>query len=387
MNIANFIETQYRELEDKLNYEYIDLYESFSNIKLREVLSTLHSILIEKYKLMNSRLPTNENTNHYWAEDSRILLDAISMIKSLKQALKNTIYSFEIDEYYEKILRKSEEFLETYGGSQIPMHMEKIELYYTIPIFRKSDSIKINNIAEDNYFEIKLIGAGSYAQVFKYEDKFYNKIFALKRAKKDLSQKELIRFKNEFEKMKELNSPYIVEVFRYDENKNEYIMEYMNYTLQEYINKNNSKLTLIQRKNIINQILKGFMYIHSKGYLHRDISPKNILLKEYEDVLVAKISDFGLVKIPNSDLTTVNTEFKGYFNDPQLMVDGFDTYDIEHETYALTRLIYFILTGKTNVSKDKNSSIAAFIEKGISVNKNLRFKNVDEIFIDLKKIK
>lgn len=130
MNISNFIETQYRELNEKLNYEFIDLYESFDNIKLKEILSTLYSILVEKYKLINSRLPTNENTNHYWAEDSRTLLDAISMIKSLRQALKNTIYAFEIDEYCEEILKKSEGFLERSGGSEIPTHMDKIELYY-----------------------------------------------------------------------------------------------------------------------------------------------------------------------------------------------------------------------------------------------------------------
>lgn len=85
--------------------------------------------------------------------------------------------------------------------------------------------------------------------------------------------------------------------------------------------------------------------------LHRDISPENILIKEYEDTLVIKISDFGLVKIPDSELTTIHTEFKGRFNDPELIVVGFDTYGILHETYALTRIIYYIMTGKTNTEK------------------------------------
>ncbi|XQF94187.1 protein kinase domain-containing protein (plasmid) [Pseudoalteromonas espejiana] len=49
--------------------------------------------------------------------------------------------------------------------------------------------------------------------------------------------------------------------------------------------------------------------------MHRDISPKNILLKEYDDVAVVKIADFGLVKIVDSELTSENTDFKGYYND------------------------------------------------------------------------
>ena len=50
-------------------------------------------------------------------------------------------------------------------------------------------------------------------------------------------------------------------------------------------------------------------------------------------------------------LTTVNTEFKGYFNDPALVVEGFNTYGIVHETYALTRVIYFVMTGKLILKK------------------------------------
>lgn len=69
------------------------------------------------------------------------------------------------------------------------------------------------------------------------------------------------------------------------------------------------------------------------------------------------------------------------------MTDGFNTYNMEHETYALTRLIYFVLTGKTNVSKNENINLKSFIEKGISVNKKLRFKNVEEIIAEVKRIK
>lgn len=125
----------------------------------------------------------------------------------------------------------------------------------------------------------------------------------------------------------------------------------------------------IKRKNIVNQILRAFQYIHSKNLLHRDISPKNILLKLYEDVIVVKISDFGLVKIPDSQLTTVNTDFKGYFNDPSLIVEGFDKYSMVHETYALTRLIYYIMTGKTNLSDINGSDMCAFVAKGLSADK------------------
>lgn len=100
----------------------------------------------------------------------------------------------------------------------------------------------------------------------------------------------------------------------------------MDYTLDSYITKYNSSLSLPQRKGIVKQILHAFNYIHSQKILHRDISPNNILVKKYADVIVVKIADFGLVKIPESSLTSFSTEFKGSFNDPALVLDGFESY-------------------------------------------------------------
>ena len=208
----------------------------------------------------------------------------------------------------------------------------------------------------------------------------------MKRAKKELNEKELIRFKREFDQQHEFNSPYIAEVYRYNDADNEYIMEFMDCTLNKYIEKNNSKLTVSQRKGLAHQVLRAFQYIHAKGLLHRDVSSKNILLKLYDDVPIVKVADFGLVKIPDSTLTTVNTEFKGYFNDPALVVEGFDSYNVLHETYALTRLLYFIMTGKTNTEKIKDSNLKIFIEKGLSSDKKQRFQTMLELAREFKKI-
>ena len=60
------------------------------------------------------------------------------------------------------------------------------------------------------------------------------------------------------------------------------------------------------------------------------------------------------MKIPDSTLTSENTDLKGYFNDPALVIEGFSNYGIEHETYALTRLVSYILTGKINLDKVKD---------------------------------
>lgn len=391
MNIENYIESQYRELLlcSQINAEYSDLYKSFRNQKLREILMTLHHDLVGLFRTMNERLPTGEHEAHFWAEPSRDLIKRIEIIFSLVSSLKETPLAFQIDPYYLDLLTRCRDFLSSSGGSSLPPNMAKVELYYTLPIFLPLSSITISHKQQDFTFDLKLIGSGSYANVYKYKDNkdtFYNRPFILKRAKKELTDKEVARFKREFDVMNDLSSPYILEVYCYNPDKNEYIMEYMDYTLDGYIAAHNSTLTIVQRKGIAQQILRAFDYLHSKGHLHRDISPKNILIKEYDDTLVVKLSDFGLVKIPDSTLTTVNTEFKGYFNDPALVVEGFNTYGIVHETYALTRVIYFVMTGKTNTEKITNHNLRAFVEKGLNPDKIKRFQNIRDMISAFKAI-
>ena len=63
---------------------------------------------------------------------------------------------------------------------------------------------------------MKLIGEGSYAKVFLYNDPIYNIPIALKRADPSLDNKELERFKQEFQILKEFHSPYLIEAYAFD---------------------------------------------------------------------------------------------------------------------------------------------------------------------------
>lgn len=387
--LINAITTSYKELTDDINLEYVDLYKEFEDEKLRMVLSTLHHLLTESYITMNQLLPSEDYTRHFWAEDSRKLINIIKIINKLKGKLLNSELSFKLDDYYANVLKNSKDFLSKSGGSEIPPFTESVDLYYEIPIFIPTNSFNISREDKKIFSDLKPIGEGSYASVYKYKDEFYDKEFVLKRAKKKLDTKELERFKIEYEQMKSLSSPYVTEVYRYNGDENEYIMECMDYSLESYLKKFQDKLDFNAKRKIVFQILNAFKYIHSKGILHRDISPKNILIKKYEDVLIIKVADFGLVKIPESGLTSLMTDFKGAFNDLSLKQEGFSSYNILHETYALTKLIYYTMTNRTNIKIDsiKNSDLKQFVSKGTSLDKNVRYKNVDEMISSFRSIK
>jgi len=162
----------------------------------------------------------------------------------------------------------------------------------------------------------------------------------------------------------------------------ETIFEYIGH----YIGPNKKKLSLQKRKGIIAQICKGLEYIHSKGLLHRDISLTNIFIKHYDDVDVIKIGDFGLVKLPDSNLTSQQSELKGSLNDPDLINVGFSNYEMCHEIFALTRLCTFVLTGMATVQILKDGAIKEFWSKGTSPTRAERFKSIAEIMSVVQKI-
>lgn len=114
--------------------------------------------------------------------------------------------------------------------------------------------------------------------------------------------------------------------------------------------------------------------------------PVNIMIKTFDDMTVVKVCDFSLVKHPNSDLISIDTVLKGCYNDPDLNIEGFRNYTVIHETYALTRLIAFILTGRATADRIQDINLKSFVEKGLSSDKSKRYKSVDEMIVAFKKI-
>lgn len=318
---------------------------------------------------------------HYNAHESRLLIEIIDIIRVLQASLKDT-NSFEIAREYNEIIEICRTFLSESGGSTIPEDFQRIIVIEDKPVFTLIDTTAIQVLGPVSSVNLKQIGEGSYAKVFKYKDPLYGCAFVIKRAKDDLREDELTRFQNEYNDLMSLDSPFIIKAYYYEKEKNEYTMEYADKTLEKYILENNNKLTFDKRRILINQLLSAFDYIHSKKYLHRDISYQNILVKLYEDnSSMIKISDFGLVKRPESKLTRQGTEIKGAINDySDLSVVGFENYEIRHETYALLKIIYFVLTGRqSNFHREKNEILRAFILRGISSNKDERYTSVEEI--------
>lgn len=366
----NYIEGQHRGLnryfEDDL--EYKELYRGVNNQTLQIILSTAQKHLVELFEKMNSRLPTQDDSAHYWAEESRQLKYLVNMLAGLEKGLNDTPYAIRIDSNYQKVFKWLSGFLEDSGGSEIPPHSASIDILYADPIATPADKLSIKGLPTDfGQLSLTMRGEGAYATVFSFTDPVTGKLVALKRAKKDLDEKELERFKQEYDTLKRLDSPYVLEAYEFSESPYQYTMEYAGQTLKEYLRYNNQRMPTADRVGIARQILRGFKYIHSKGLLHRDISLNNVLIQRHEDTLVVKISDFGLVKWPDSTLTSRDSEVNGTWLDPLLDRKTFGEYDMANEVYALTRLVYSVMTGKEKPTRIDDPALAEFTSRGTDV--------------------
>ncbi|MDB7361933.1 protein kinase family protein [Enterococcus faecium] len=353
------------------------LYENVEDNRLRFCFAVFQNQFNSLFSFLNEK--TNYN-NHFNADPSRELIILVDKYEEFEHALSRTDYAFKMIDNYVDTIRFIQPHLSNSGGSTIPEDYQLLNIVKYEPIIYFEKRIEIVKESSSLYSSLKLVNSGSYAMVYKFKDTFYNQTFALKRARKELTSTELIRFNKEFENMKNMDSLYVLKVYSYNDDVNEFIMEYVQQTLKEYIDSNNTKLQLFERKRLVTQLFNAFKYIHSKGIFHRDISLSNILVKEYDDkTIILKVCDFGYLKDSDSTLTRQNTEFQGSLNDPHLKIMGADKYTIQHEIYALTLVIFYIMTGRKNLNNNKNKEIEKFIDSGVNADLSKRVKTLEEL--------
>lgn len=339
--------------------EYLSLYSSVEDPSLQHYFSKAQSIIVKSYRHMNALV--SKGGKHYHADESRQLHTCINSIKWLRDKLLNSSHEFQVSPYYDEIFEHTLDFLVTSGGSKIPFGWESVDLPRKKCIFTMTSTIEIDHTGtEMSFSNYTKVGSGSFATVYKAFDKFLNRDIAIKKANANLEEKDIERLANEFTQLSKLDSPYIVDVYSYNADKNWYTMEYMPYNFDKYNEQHNPNEEI--RRKIALQILSASEYIDSKKLFHRDLSPNNVLIREYKDgSIVAKLSDFGLVKNPDFQLTNFDTNPKGTFIAPELSSGhiSFKQYSIKQEVYALTRLLFFIITGKS----DPDDSTPAYLKK------------------------
>ena len=211
----------------------------------------------------------------------------------------------------------------------------------------------------DNRYEIlERIGTGGMAIVYKAKCHRLNRLVAIKILKSDLAQNEEFRrrFNAESQAVAQLSHPNIVSVYDVSRGGDmEYIvMELIDgITLKQYMEKR-GQLNWRESLHFITQIMRGLSHAHSRGIIHRDIKPQNIMVLRDGSV---KVADFGIACLADSAQTLTQEAIGSVHYISPEQARG-DRPDARSDIYSSGVVLYEMLTGRLPFEGESAVSVA-----------------------------
>lgn len=216
----------------------------------------------------------------------------------------------------------------------------------------------IGKLLDNRYEILQVIGTGGMAVVYKALCHRLNRHVAIKILKDEYAKDEEFRnrFHAESHAVAMLSHPNIVAVYDVSRsNSVEYIvMELIDgLTLKQYMDRRG---TLSQKESVhfATQILKALSHAHSKGIIHRDIKPHNIMLLRDSTV---KVADFGIARLESSQRTVTREAFGSVHYIAPEQAKG-SHIDCRADIYSTGVVLYEMLTGRLPYEGDTPVSVA-----------------------------
>ena len=231
-----------------------------------------------------------------------------------------------------------------------------------------TNALPLGHILQNEYKIEQVLGAGGFGITYLARDTNLNYLVVIKEflpqdmATRDQSRINvtpftkdtqsyshlLKRFSEEAQLLAKMRHPNIVKVTRFFKANNTayFVMEYAEgETLKDYLKRNNT-LKEEEILSIMMPILEGAKYVHTQGFLHRDIAPDNIYLtKNGMPILI----DFGAARdaIAEESKNISSIVKEGYSSPEQYTINN--KQNASSDIYALGAVFYRLITGKVPV--------------------------------------
>ena len=216
----------------------------------------------------------------------------------------------------------------------------------------------IGRMLDDRYEILELIGSGGMANVYKARCHRLNRLVAIKILKSDLADNADFRrrFRDESRAVAQLSHANIVSVYDVSTSgETEYIvMELIDgITLKQYMERR-GRMDWRESLHFITQIMRGLSHAHSRGIIHRDIKPQNIMVLRDGSV---KVADFGIACLANASQTLTQEALGSvhYISPEQARGDRIDA---RSDIYSAGVVLYEMLTGRLPFEGDSAVSVA-----------------------------
>ena len=262
-------------------------------------------------------------------------------------------------------------------------------------------------IVEDYTLE-KIIGKGSFGQVYLTSKTGTNKLFATKKMPKTMVLQPKVKkyFNNEIHILENIDHPYIIKLYEIKQTINNYFLIFdfcnggdLNHCLEKYKKKNKKPFTQEIVQHLMNQIVNGLQYLHNSKILHRDIKSDNILVhfKSKEDLqnlnllnADIKIIDFGFARYLEDDSLAQSVLGSPLYMAPQILrklkkLDNNNSfgYDQKADIWSLGTVCYEMLIGTPPFYAENYDDLLEGIQKGnYSIPNNLKLSKEAVSFLN-----
>ena len=201
-----------------------------------------------------------------------------------------------------------------------------------------------------NYEILEQIGCGGMGVIYRARQRHSRRIVAVKRvlSYRADSRGALQRFRREAQAVASLDHPNILPIYEVSESEDGLPFFSMKFAEKGSLQENAASLRDEPRKCVLlmAKVAHAVEYAHSRGVLHRDLKPGNILLNDRGEPLV---SDFGLAKLldGNNDLTRSLTTFgtAGFIAPEQADGTAADVTPVA-DVYSLGAVLFNVLAGR-----------------------------------------
>jgi hypothetical protein len=207
----------------------------------------------------------------------------------------------------------------------------------------------------EKYSEPQLIGMGGVARVFKAYNNQTGEVVALK-IPVHFNETAGKCFMKEIKAWEDLAHENIVKIHEVNILPVPYVeMEFIGTSLADIA----KPLPSGDAARIVRDIAKGLGYAHSRGIIHRDIKPQNILMSEGG---IPRITDWGMSKVMGTGFLPTITGFSlSYAAPEQIAPDRFGETDQRTDIYQLGVVFYELLTGELPFGGEDISKVSTRI--------------------------
>lgn len=228
-------------------------------------------------------------------------------------------------------------------------------------------------MAISRYRILSEIGQGQFGQVYCSSDRTTGELVALK--KLDLRRSPTQRFLNELAILSKLEHPNIVQVkgLAYEKKERFLVTNYCQGGTLRHLMTPKIRPTLVQKLQIIRDVLLGLEHIHFHKIIHCDLKPENILLNVSAQGWNAQIADFGVAHW--QDVGPAKQQL-GDTGSPAYMAPErfYSHYSPASDIYAVGVILYELLLGRRPFTGMPGEIMKAHFHQRVKVPKTLPFQ-------------